>query len=96
VTHAGVVVAALVAVTMTRLAFASGEECQILYYSVWAIASAILRRRSARSTRFFLDGRGDRDMCAAIGAVGDCAGRHITGVRYIVDQVGETNISFRA
>ena len=94
---AGITVAVLVAATMTPPVFASGEERQIVYYSVWGdCIGNPATPLCALDTLFSCMVRNDPTMCAAVGAVGHCAGRPITGVRYIVDQVGETNISFRA
>ena len=92
--HAGIV-AALAAVTLSAPASGSNER-QIVYYSIWGDCIGNPHTPlCALDTLLSCMVRDDRALCASVGAAGGMNCR-ITGVRYIVDRLSETSISFRA
>ena len=75
--------------------FIPGQERQIVYYSIWGgCIGEAHTPLCALDTLFSCMVRGDREMCTTVGAyvATDC---RITGVRYVVDAVMQTETAAR-
>ena len=73
--------------------FVPGQERQVVYYSIWGDCIGNPRTPLCTlETLFSCMVRGDWNMCATVGVTDTgCRPSRVTGVRYIVDQVMETD-----